>query len=360
MTHEGSETTGVLIIGVGFIAGAHVGAIAASSRAELVGVVDADPARAAAFSYGNGGVPWTADLTEALARPEVDAVIICTPNGTHEAIGMAAAAAGKHVLVEKPLATSVAAARRMEQASATHGTVLMAAHTHRFYDYGRSVAEVINSGEIGTPHFARLVINGGWIWPDWNAWMIDPVKSGGHSLHNGVHLLDLVTWWLGGEPVRVFARGHKQTASELGIHDHLEMTVELDNGASAICEMSRAHRIGAVSQRELLVLGDAGVIEQDLDGDSAQIITESGIGLVPTLARNGFAIQLEAWLDAVRGGSAAGALGGGSAAGVLGGGSAAMSTTDAVRAVALGVASEESIRTGVPVELAAVLAGRDA
>lgn len=342
MTHVGSETTGVLIVGVGFIAGAHVGAIAASPRAELVGVVDADPARAAAFSYGHGGVPWTTDLAEALARPDVDAVIICTPNGTHEAIAIAAAEAGKHVLVEKPLATSVAAARRMEHASITHGTVLMAAHTHRFYDYGRSVAEVINSGEIGTPHFARLVINGGWIWPDWNAWMIDPVKSGGHSLHNGVHLLDLVTWWLGGEPVRVFARGHKQTAGELGIHDHLEMTVELDNGASAICEMSRAHRIGAVSQRELLVLGDAGVIEQDLDGDSAQIITESGIGLVPTLARNGFAIQLEAWLDA------------------LSGGTATMSTADAVRAVALGVASEESIRTGVPIELAAVLAGRDA
>lgn len=330
---------GVVVVGLGFIAGAHVAAIEGVSGVTLVGIVDADAGRAAAFSHGHGGVAYTTDLNQALGWPGVDAVIICTPNSTHVTIGLEAAKAGKHILVEKPLATTVSDAVALQQACDAAGAVLMAAHTHRHYDYGRSVKECLRSGAIGEPDFARLAILGSWIWPDWNGWMIDPVKSGGHALHNGVHLLDLVTWWLDAEPVEVYARGHKQTSGAISIFDYLEMTLTFANGASALCEMSRAHRIGNHNQRELLVLGTEGIIEQEVDDEALSLIADGDSQSIPVQVRDGFVIQLQAWLGAIAGQEAE------------------MTSNDAVRAVALGVAVEQSIATGTAVSLDRMLAG---
>src|SRR5262245_8469690 len=96
---------GTLLVGAGFIADVHAAAVTSSDRAHLAGVVDSDRARAAAFARSHGAIPYTDDLAEALAWPEVDAVVVCTPNHTHRRIGTAIAAAGKHLLIEKPLAT---------------------------------------------------------------------------------------------------------------------------------------------------------------------------------------------------------------------------------------------------------------
>ncbi|MDG4821408.1 Gfo/Idh/MocA family oxidoreductase [Asanoa sp. WMMD1127] len=329
------DRTGIVLVGAGFIADAHSGAIGADPRAELVGIVDADPGRAAAFARKQGGIRQATDLDTALAWPGVDAVILCTPNDTHAPIGLRVAAAGKHLLVEKPLATTVADAESLAAAFDEAGRVLVAAHTHRFYDYGRAVKATIDSGAIGRPKLVRLAILGGWIWPDWSAWVGDPARSGGHALHNGVHLLDLATWWLGAEPATVFARGRKQTAAELRIYDYLEMVVTYADGTTAVCEMSRAHRPGSIAQRELLVTGTAGIVEQGWDGEASLVFGESGTAALPAAGGNGFAAQLGAWLDAI------------------GGAPPAMPVADAVRAVRLGVAVEESIATGQPVAVAA-------
>jgi predicted dehydrogenase len=328
------ERTGVVLVGAGFVAAAHAGAIAASRRAKLVGIVDTDAARATAFARAQGGIRHGGDLVEALGWPEVDAAIVCTPNNTHAAIGATVAAAGKHLLVEKPLATTVADARRLAERFAAAGLVLAAAHTHRAYDYGRTVKRAITAGAIGRPVLVRLAFLGGWIWPDWNAWVLDPRRSGGHALHNGVHLLDLATWWLDGEPTTVYARGRRQTAAELEIYDYLEMVVGYADGATAVCEMSRAHRPGSLAQRDVLVAGTDGIISQEWDGESALLFGEGGTAPVAAAGRDGFAVQLESWLDAIRGAEPA------------------MPVADAVRAVAMGIAVEESIASGQPVALA--------
>lgn len=329
-----ASVLGVLVIGTGFIADAHIAALRARSDAELVGVVDIDPVRAATAGRTNGGVAFTTDLAEALAWPGVDACIVCTPNWTHRQIAVAVAEAGKHLLIEKPLATSVADALAVAQVFSAAGVVLMAAHTHRFYDYARTVKAAIEEGAIGQPVFVRLAILGGWIWPDWRAWVLDPARSGGHALHNGVHLLDLATWWIGGQPVSVFARGRKATAAELDIYDYLEMVVRYADGSTAVCEMSRGHRTGSLNVRDVLVLGTEGTLTLPWDGDSSIVLAEQGAGLVPAAGRDGFAVQLTAWIDAINGAAAA------------------MSPAEAVNAVAMGVAAERSIVTGQPVELA--------
>jgi predicted dehydrogenase len=333
-----TDVTGVLLVGAGFIAGAHSAAIATDPRAELVGVVDADAGRAAAFARSQGGIRHGSDLTEALRWDGVDAAIACTPNDTHAAVGAAVADAGRHLLIEKPLATTVADAEDLRRRFAAADRVLFAAHTHRAYDYGRAVKETVDAGTIGRPVLVRLAILGGWIWTDWSAWVADPQRSGGHALHNGVHLLDLATWWLGDEPVTVRARGRKETATDLRIYDYLEMVVTYANGATAICEMSRGHRPATLSRREVLVVGTDGQLDQDWDGEAALLQAEGGTALVPAAGGDGFAAQLAAWLDAIDGAPPA------------------MPVADAVRAVAMGVAVEESIASGRPVSLAEVAA----
>ncbi len=104
---DDTSPLGVVIVGAGFIADHHGAALRASSRARLAGVVDVDAGRASAAATAAGGVPWTTDLAEALARPDVGAAIVCTPNLTHEPIALQVAAAGRHLLMEKPLTVTV-------------------------------------------------------------------------------------------------------------------------------------------------------------------------------------------------------------------------------------------------------------
>lgn len=336
MEHH-SASVGVLVVGVGFIAEQHIAAIHADPRSRLAGIVDVDPGRAAAASRANGNAPWHTDLAEALARPGVDACVVCTPNDTHAAIAAEVAAAGHHLLIEKPLATDAADARRTADAFAAAGRVLMPAHTHRCYDYARAVKAA--TAELGPLGFVRLAILGGWIWPDWRGWMLDPRRSGGHALHNGVHLLDLVTWWIGDRPETVHARGRRQTAAELPIYDYLEMTVAFRGGASAVCEMSRAHRPASYAARDVLAVGEQGILTLPWDAESGTVTDERGTALLPPGGADGFAVQLGAWLDAI------------------GGAPPVVTPQDGVLAVAMGVAAEQSIASGAPVRVDDVLAG---
>lgn len=338
-TVEVRKRFGVILVGTGFIADQHLAAVHAHPDAELVGVVDVVADRACAAARANGGVRWTTDLTEALRWPGVDAAVVCTPNMTHAAIATRVAAAGKHLLIEKPLAITAREAAEVVHAYDRAGTTLMVAHTHRFYDYGRTVREQIAAGAVGRPRLVRLAILGGWIWPDWRGWNLDPARSGGHALHNGVHLLDLVTWWIGQHPVSVYARGAKQTSAELNIYDYLEMVVRYADGAIAVCEMSRGHRPASLAYRDALVQGTTGTLTVPWDGEANLVIDERGPSNAPIPGGNGFARQLAAWIAAARGAAAP-----------------PVSGAEGSLAVALGVAAERSMACGLPVQVDDVLA----
>ena len=121
---------------------------------------------------GIDGARWTTSIDALLQWPDLAGCIVCTPNDTHVDIGLQIAAAGKHLLMEKPLAITIDGAQLLERAFREKDLVLMGAHTHRFYDYSRAIKHTIDGGEIGRPVYIRLAILGGWIWPDWRAWAI--------------------------------------------------------------------------------------------------------------------------------------------------------------------------------------------
>lgn len=327
----------MVVVGTGLVANAHLAALRSHSGAHVRGLVDINAGRASAAALANGGVDWTTDLGQALAWPGSDAVIVCTPSDSHAPIARQVLTAGKHLLMEKPLTLTVADATELVSGFAEAELVLAAAHTHRAYDYSRAVKQVIDSGEIGSPQVIRLAILGGWIWGDWRAWVMDPARSGGHPLHNGVHLLDTVTWWMGERPVSVYARGQRQTQHNIGIDDHLEMTLGFSGGRFAICEMSRAHRPAATAIRELSVIGSAGTLAQASGADGAKVVLESGSSGIAPLATDGFAGQLTGWVAAINGS-----------------GAPLATAEDGAFAVVMGVAATESIATGREVSIGEV------
>ncbi|MGI8417687.1 MAG: Gfo/Idh/MocA family protein, partial [Nakamurella sp.] len=232
---------GIGIVGAGFIAESHAQAIAGHPGLRLAAVYDRNPAAAAALAVKYGGTVLP-ELDDLLADESVDVVVLGTPNDTHAELALATAAAGKHLLLEKPLTLTVADAQQVVDAFADNGLTLLVGHTHRHSDYARAVSDALRSGAVGTPRSMRIAITAGWLWGNWGAWVLDPARSGGHAFHNGVHLYDLARWWMDSPVERVFTIGQKVTAAALQIDDALVATLEFANGTHAVCEISRGER----------------------------------------------------------------------------------------------------------------------
>ncbi|MGC6329233.1 Gfo/Idh/MocA family protein [Rhizorhabdus sp. FW153] len=143
------EPLGLLLIGCGRISGAHLAALdGAGDALRLVATVDSDRAAAERAGAPFAAKPFT-DLAEALALPAVDAVLIASPNALHGLQSLAALRAGKHVLVEKPLAESGAEARALAEEAERRGLVLAAGHTYR---HNAAVATLVDT----MPHWGAL------------------------------------------------------------------------------------------------------------------------------------------------------------------------------------------------------------
>jgi len=163
----GTEKLGVAVIGVGYWGPNLIRNFASSDEWDLVAVCDLDVERASKVLGARSGVHVTASLEELLAREDVDAVAIATPARTHHDIAVAAMRAGKHVLVEKPLADSVQAGRAMVDLARAQGLVLMADHTYCYTPAVQKIRDLVADGSLGDILFVDSVrINLGLIQPD--------------------------------------------------------------------------------------------------------------------------------------------------------------------------------------------------
>lgn len=140
---------GAAVLGLGRIGPMHARVVAASAGAELRAVADGDEVKLGALLDDMPEVAGHGDHRDALARDDVDIAVICLPHWLHEDAALAAAEAGKHILIEKPLADSVAACDRIIAAAERKGVVLMPAHTQRYYPVVAKAKEVLDSGEVG-------------------------------------------------------------------------------------------------------------------------------------------------------------------------------------------------------------------
>ena len=193
---NGTDTLRVGIVGAGGIANAHLPAwLQLGAR---VGVYSVHGAPELVARHGAGRI--VDSLDELLAS--VDVVDVCTPTYTHPEIVLAAAAAGRHVLCEKPLALDAATAQEMVTACDTAGVRLYPGHVVRYFPEYAALQRAVAAGAIGTP--AVLTFHRSGARPR-QAWFADPALSGGIIMDQMIHDLDFARW-LGGEVESVHAR----------------------------------------------------------------------------------------------------------------------------------------------------------
>jgi len=253
------------IVGCGAIHGTHAEAILQIERASLGGFYDIIPERAekAATAYGGEAFQTWGDLLNG-----VDAVSVCVPSGLHAEVGVAAARAGKHVLVEKPIDISVAAAKSLVCSSRDAGVVLSVLSQHRFAPEIQRLKRAIDSGELG-----RLIEGDAYIkWyrtqayydsGDWRGtWALD---GGGCLINQGIHYIDMIQWLMGG--VRSVRATVRTAAHSIEVEDMANVLVEYRNGAMGVIQGSTSCFPGFAERLE--VHGQLGSVI--LEGDRAKV-----------------------------------------------------------------------------------------
>ena len=294
---------GVGLIGAGGVAKNHIAAWLKQDDAQVVAVADADPERAAQAAAALGIERWTADYLELLGWDDIEAVDICTTEATHGQIASDAADAGKHVLVEKPIATTLEDSDRIIAAARGAGVQLMVAHTHHFYDYSVSAKAVIESGEIGDPVYMRFSAGGGFWRQDWTGNRISPGDTGGNVVTNGVHATDLCNWWLGAHPISVYGQAQNITSSHLEMNDYFMITIKYDNGAIAVLDASRANAPRSSQWSSITILGTDGEINNAGQRDSQWVHSDDGLRSLGPGFQHGFDREIAAFVSSIQDGT---------------------------------------------------------
>ncbi len=224
-------TIGIGIIGTGMVARYHAEAIAQTQGVQLVAVCRADPTQATDAAQ-RFGVPCELSLEAFLTRADLDAVCICTPSGLHAAQTIAAARAGKHVLVEKPLALSLADADVMIAACREQQVVLGVALQRRSDPQFQELHAAISTGELGQIVLGSVSIpylrtQSYYDSANWRGtWDLD---GGGALMNQGIHLVDMLLW-LAGDVSEVRAQ-YGTLARTIEVEDCITVALRFANGA---------------------------------------------------------------------------------------------------------------------------------
>ncbi len=186
------RTLGVAIVGCGLVGRRRAAVAAADERTVVRAVVDTDAAAASTLS-SETGAPASAEWEAAVLDRGVDVVVVATPNAFLVPVAEAALAAGRHVLLEKPMGRSLAEAERLARSAETSDRVLKVGFNHRYHPGLAELLEVVGSGRLGPlVHVLARYGHGGRPGLE-REWRSDPeLAGGGHLLDQGVHLMDLV------------------------------------------------------------------------------------------------------------------------------------------------------------------------
>ncbi|MEB6550237.1 Gfo/Idh/MocA family oxidoreductase [Heyndrickxia sporothermodurans] len=194
------------IIGCGYISKRHIESLATCKDAKLVAVSDLqkDRMKEAALQYTNLAnehhpIHLYENYTELIESDEVDAVVICTISGLHAEIAKIALIAGKHVILEKPMTLSLKEADELNQLAKANQCKIVVCHQMRFKPIMKKIKQVIQDGKIGKPYLGIVSIRLNRS-PDYYAsapWRGDWENDGGMLVNQGIHLIDLMQWFLG-------------------------------------------------------------------------------------------------------------------------------------------------------------------
>src|SRR6202012_5335922 len=291
------------VVGAGVIGAFHAAAIAMVPDARLVAATDGDPGRGEAFA-GRHGCVAAPDLDALTGRDDVDVVAVCLPSGLHAEVGVRAAQAGKHLVVEKPIDVSLDAAGRLVEAAAG-GIPATVISQHRFDPGLIELRRLIEDGALG-----RLLLGQastkwwrGQEYYDSAGWRGTWAMDGGALMNQGIHYADLLCWCLG--PVAEVSAVTVTQAHDMEAEDCALATVRFTSGA-----------VGTITATTSVVPGFPERLE--ISGTDGSAVVEDGVVVYREIR------------DQTNGTAAAGEAGGAGGAGVraAGGGSAAANAAD--------------------------------
>jgi len=285
--------TGIAIVGAGRIARNHAVAVAREPRARLVAVVDPDLAAAEALAAEFGAQTATTELNHGCALEEVDAVIVCAPTAKHHDIALHAISHGKHLLVEKPLATSLVEAEEMVRAAEATGVHLMSSQTLRFMPMFEWAKNFIEAGHLGTPvqaierRLTHRLDNFPW-WKDLPNFLV---------AHWGSHSLDLISYLID-DTVTTAVCDAASVVSAFGVVDDFNLQLRFSRGARAGMHMSFTSRVPV---HDILLIGQDATLEfscyraVSVNGETAFELPEEA------MVEAAFAAEVTNLLDAMEG-----------------------------------------------------------
>jgi predicted dehydrogenase len=252
------------IIGLGAIAGIHAQAIGQIEGARLAAVFDPAPERAASFAQANGGKPYD-DMEAFLKDDDVKFVVIATPSGLHLDAAVAAARAGKHVIVEKPLEITVERCQHIIKAAAESAVMLSGIFQGRFSESSQTVRAAIDKGRFGKIILCDAYVK--WYrsqaYYDSGAWRgTKDIDGGGALMNQAIHALDLLLWF-GGGVKEVSARAATMAHERIEVEDTLVSTLLFESGAMGVVQATTAVWPGSSKRIELLGTEGTAVIEED-------------------------------------------------------------------------------------------------
>ncbi|MCA1644230.1 MAG: Gfo/Idh/MocA family oxidoreductase [Chloroflexi bacterium] len=222
---------------------------------ELCGVCDIDPERVRPVAARYPSARATTDVAVFLGDPSIDALYLSTPVSTHYPLVKRALQSGKHVLVEKPIATTVAEAEDLARLAVASGRTLMVGHTFVFSPPVRKVKELIDAGAIGPIYYVETTrVNLGLFQKDVSVlWDLGP------------HDVSILNYWLGEVPLRVSARGRSFLGETL--EDVVFLTLEFPSGILAQVQISwlapsKLRRTSVVGSQRMVVYDDLEPVEK--------------------------------------------------------------------------------------------------
>ena len=211
------------LIGCGQLGRIHAACVAKISDAQFTVYADLSPEAANSMLTEFGGCYATADVQKVLKDDEIDAVYVCTHHDSHARLAKAAAEAGKHIFIEKPLALKLDDCEAVAKAVEKAGVFLMPAYKMRYYPLVRMAREFIPNPQVIV---GQIMDN---TWPD-QIWPQDPVEGGGNVHSQGCHMTDIIRWLSGSEPVRLWATGGSITHPGHPCIDQCVASIEFANG----------------------------------------------------------------------------------------------------------------------------------
>ncbi len=312
-----SGPLGFALIGTGAVAATHAAALRLVTGARLVAAYSPDPGRCAAFAQAHG-IAAVGDLAALLDRADVDAVCVTTPSGLHAESAIAALAAGKHVVCEKPIEVRMERIDAMIAAAAQHRRLIACVFQNRFGPGAQALKAAVEAGRFGRLAICQAMTNwwrgddyyrsGGWR----GTWRLD---GGGALMNQGIHAVDLLQW-LAGMPSEVAARTTRCAHHGIEVEDTAVAALRFACGALGTIQASTAswpgfsRRIELSGDQGTAVLEDDRVVRWDFareePGDAAMRAlaarnqTAGASGNAQAVAGDGHRRQVQDLVDAVR------------------------------------------------------------